>query len=98
MDKSSLRVVSPLVLAAMALLLVACGNKGPLTMVSEPPPVVPMAAEAPVPADELEGTLPDTTPPEQPAATDVVVPPPSDAIDENESPPPPTTPTDDGAG
>ena len=97
MDKPTLRVVPSLVPAAMALLLVACGNKGPLTMVSEPPPVVPMAAEAPVPATELEGTLPDTTPPEQPAATDVVVPPPSDDIDETESPPPPT-PTDDGAG
>ena len=90
MDKPTSRIAFPLASAAAVLLLAACGNKGPLTHVSEPPPVVPMEADATVPAD----TLPDTTPPEQPPATDVVVPPPADAIDE--TPPPPETGDDGG--
>lgn len=90
MDKPTSRVALPLAFAAAALLLAACGNKGPLTHVSEPPPVVPMQSDATVPAE----TLPDTTPPEQPPATDVVVPPPSDSIDE--TPPPPETGDDGG--
>ena len=97
MDKFPARAVFPLAIAAAVLLLAACGNKGPLVRAPEAPPVAPMAADAPAPAGELDGTLPDTTPPEQPAATEVVVPPPSDDIDETE-PPPPTTTTDDGAG
>jgi len=85
MDKPAPRIVLPLALAAAVLLLAACGNKGPLTHVAEPPPVVPM---------EVDDTLPDTTPPEQPPATDVAVPPPADDIDE--TPPPPETGDDDG--
>jgi hypothetical protein len=90
MDKPTPRIAFPLALAAAVLLLAACGNNGPLTLVSEAPPVAPMAADATVPAD----TLPDTTPPEQPPATDVAVPPSSDTSEE--IPPPPETGDDGG--
>jgi predicted small lipoprotein YifL len=89
MDKPIVRIASRLAPVAAVLLLAACGNKGPLVRAPETaPPVVPMAADAPeAPAGELEGTLPDTTPPEQPAAPDVVAPPPADDIDETQPPP-----------
>ena len=97
MDKFPARAVFPLAIAAAMLLLAACGNKGPLVRAPEAPPVAPMAADAPVPAGELDETLPDTTPPEQVPATEALEPPAQDPVDEA-IPPPPTTTTDDGAG
>lgn len=94
MDKS-FRAFAPVAALAAALLLAACGNKGPLVRAPEAPPVVPMEAAPEAPSDEaLDQTMPDLTPPEQPAATDIVAPPPSDAIDETV--PPPATGDDGG--
>lgn len=84
------RLAPAAALAAATLLLAACGNKGPLVHApAEPPPVVPMEADAGAGA-----TLPDTTPPEQPPATDVAAPPPADTVDETT--PPPATDDDGG--
>ena len=71
---------------ALVLLLAACGNKGPL--VHAAPPAVPMDV---APAEPIEATLPDTTPPEQLPATDALEPPAQDLNDEAIPPPPPAT-------
>ena len=83
MDKS-FRILPAI---ALALLLAACGNKGPL--VRPAPAAVPLDE---APAAPVEDTLPDLTPPEQVPATVALAPPAQDPFDEAIPPPPPADP------
>lgn len=85
MDKT----LRALPILTLALLLSACGNKGPLVRAPEEPPPVPVE-----PAEPVEDTLPDLTPPEQVPATEALQTPMEDQNDEAIPPPPPAD--DDG--
>ena len=78
MDKT----LRALPILSLALLLSACGNKGPLVRAPDEPPPVPVEPAAPI-----EDTLPDLTPPEQMPATEVLQSPTEDQNDEAIPPP-----------
>jgi predicted small lipoprotein YifL len=72
---------------ALSLSLAACGNKGPLILPSNPPP---MEADESSPTPTDDATLPVETPTDAPV---------NDANDaDDDAPPPPPPASDDGNG